>query len=231
MTDSKDVQRTLDLALRIGEMLLSNGAGAADVTATMASVTHHLGLRQTLVDVTFTSLTLSHQESVDDLPIVMRRHVTHREVDYADLTAVDLLVNALLTGEIDREEAASRVARIASTGHPRPRWAITASWGLTGAGVALLLGGDWIVLAVAGVAGAAIEVLQRRIERLRLPFFYSQVAGALLATLIAVAVAATPAEVNPSLVVTAAIIMLLAGLGFIGAIQDALTGFSITANA
>lgn len=231
MTDSKDVQRTLDLALRIGEMLLSNGAGAADVTATMASVTHHLGLRQTLVDVTFTSLTLSHQESVDDLPIVMRRHVTHREVDYADLTAVDLLVNALLTGEIDREEAASRVARIASTGHPRPRWAITASWGLTGAGVALLLGGDWIVLAVAAVAGAAIEVLQRRIERLRLPFFYSQVAGALLATLIAVAVAATPAEVNPSLVVTAAIIMLLAGLGFIGAIQDALTGFSITANA
>ncbi|RYY48026.1 MAG: threonine/serine exporter family protein [Actinomycetales bacterium] len=231
MTDSKDVQRTLDLALRIGEMLLSNGAGAADVTATMASVTHHLGLRQTLVDVTFTSLTLSHQESVDDLPIVMRRHVTHREVDYADLTAVDLLVTALLTGEIDRDEAAARVARISSTGHPRPRWAITASWGLTGAGVALLLGGDWIVLAVAAVAGAAIEVLQRRIERLRLPFFYSQVAGALLATLIAVAVAATPAEVNPSLVVTAAIIMLLAGLGFIGAIQDALTGFSITANA
>lgn len=231
VTDSKDVQRTLDLALRIGEMLLSNGAGAADVTATMASVTHHLGLRQTLVDVTFTSLTLSHQESVDDLPIVMRRHVTHREVDYADLTAVDLLVTALLTGEIDRDEAAARVARISSTGHPRPRWAITASWGLTGAGVALLLGGDWIVLAVAAVAGAAIEVLQRRIERLRLPFFYSQVAGALLATLIAVAVAATPAEVNPSLVVTAAIIMLLAGLGFIGAIQDALTGFSITANA
>jgi uncharacterized membrane protein YjjP (DUF1212 family) len=231
VNDAKDVQRTLDLALRIGELLLSNGAGAADVTATMASVTHHLGLRHTLVDVTFTSLSLSHQESVDDLPIVMRRHVTHREVDYADLTAVDLLVNALLTGDIDRDEAASRVLRIASTGHPRPRWAITASWGLTGAGVALLLGGDWIVLAVAGVAGAAIEVLQRRLERLRLPFFYSQVAGALLATLVAVGVAATPAPVNPSVVVTAAIVMLLAGLGFIGAIQDALTGFTITANA
>lgn len=231
VTDTKDVQRTLDLALRVGELLLSNGAGAADVTATMASVTHHLGLRQTLVDVTFTSLTLSHQGSVDDVPIVMRRHVTHREVDYADLTAVDHLVTALLTDEIDRDEAATRLARIASTGHPRPRWAITASWGLTGVGVALLLGGGWVVLAVAGVAGAAIEVLQRRLERLRLPFFYTQVAGALLATVIAMLVAATPLIVNPSLVVTAAIIMLLAGLGFIGAIQDALTGFTITANA
>lgn len=231
MNDAKDVQRTLDLALRIGELLLSNGAGAADVTATMTSVTHALGLRHTLVDVTFTSLLLSHQESADDPPIVMRRHVTHREVDYADLTAVDLLVSSLLRGEIDRDEAASAVLRIASTGHPRPRSAITASWGITGAGIALLLGGDWIVLAVAAVAGAAIEVLQRRIERLRLPFFYSQVACALLATLIAVGVAASPATVDPSVVVTAAIVMLLAGLGFIGAIQDALTGFTITANA
>lgn len=231
VNDAKDVQRTLDLALRIGELLLSNGAGAADVTATMASVTHHLGLRQALVDVTFTSLVLSHQESVDDPPIVMRRHVTHREVDYADLTAVDLLVGALLANEIDRDEAAGRVLRIASTGHPRPRWAITASWGVTGAGIALLLGGSWIVLAVAAVAGAVIEVVQRRIERLRLPFFYSQVACALIATLLAVGIAATPAPVNPSVVVTAAIVMLLAGLGFIGAIQDALTGFTITANA
>lgn len=231
MSAPSDVQRALDLALRVGELLLSNGAGAADVTATMSSVTHHLGLRQALVDVTFTSLTLSYQATVDDVPVVMRRHVTHREVDYADLTAVDLLVTSLLSGEIDRDEAATRVQRIASTGHPRPRWAITASWGLTGVGVALLLGGSWVVLLVAGVAGSAIEVLQRRLERLRLPFFYSQVAGGLLATLIAVGVAATPAPVNPSVVVTAAIIMLLAGLGFIGAIQDALTGFSITANA
>src|SRR5699024_752406 len=37
--------------------------------------------------------------------------------------------------------------------------------------------------------------------------------------------------VDPSLVVTASIIMLLAGLGFIGAIQDALTGFYLTASA
>ncbi|WP_292606461.1 hypothetical protein [Nocardioides sp. REDSEA-S30_B4] len=41
------------------------------------------------------------------------------------------------------------------------------------------------LLAVAAVAGSVIEVVQRRIERLRLPFFYSQVAGALVGTLIA----------------------------------------------
>ena len=68
-------------------------------------------------------------------------------------------------------------------------------------------------------------------SRRRLPFFYRQVAGGGVATIIAVAVGATWPELDPSLVVTANIIMLLAGIGFMGALQDALTGFYVTAGA
>jgi uncharacterized membrane protein YjjP (DUF1212 family) len=231
VSEIKDVQRSLDLALRVGEMLLSNGAGAADVTATMSSVTQFLGLRNVLVDVTFTTLTLSYDAGVEDPVITMRRQVTHRESDYADLTAVDHIVADLINEEVTREQAAAQILQLSSSGHPTPRWAVTASWGVTATGVALLLGGDWVVMLLAAVSGAALEVLQRRLARLRLPFFYSQVAGGLLATTLAVGVAATPVPINPSLVVTASIVMLLAGLGFIGAFQDALTGFYVTANA
>ena len=69
------------------------------------------------------------------------------------------------------------------------------------------------------------------LARRRLPDFYQQVAGGGVATLLAVAAAATPLDVDPSLVVTANIIMLLAGIGFMGALQDALTGFYLTAGA
>lgn len=231
VSETRDIQRSLDLALRVGEMLLSNGAGAADVTATMSSITQFLGLRNVLVDVTFTTLTLSYEAGVDGDAIVMRRQVTHRESDYADLTAVDHLVSELINEKITREEAAAEILHLSSSGHPTPRWAVTLSWAVTATGVALLLGGDWIVMLLAAVSGAAIEVLQRRLERLRLPFFYAQVAGGLLATTLAVGVAATPVPIDPSLVVTASIVMLLAGLGFIGAFQDALTGFYVTANA
>jgi uncharacterized membrane protein YjjP (DUF1212 family) len=231
VTETTDIQRSLDLALRVGEMLLSNGAGAADVTATMSSVTQFLGLRNVLVDVTFTTLTLSYEAGVDEPAITMRRQVTHRESDYADLTDVDHLVGELLNEEITREEAAARILQLSSSGHPTPRWAVTASWGATATGVALLLGGGWVVMLLAAVSGAALEVLQRRLARLRLPFFYSQVAGGFLATTLAVGVAATNVPMDPSLVVTASIVMLLAGLGFIGAFQDALTGFYVTANA
>jgi uncharacterized membrane protein YjjP (DUF1212 family) len=231
VSETTDIQRSLDLALRVGEMLLSNGAGAADVTATMSSITQFLGLRNVLVDVTFTTLTLSWEAGVDEPVITMRRQVTHRESDYADLTDVDHLVGELLNEEITREEAAARILQLSSSGHPTPRWAVTASWGATATGVALLLGGGWVVMLLAAVSGAALEILQRRLARLRLPFFYSQVAGGFLATTLAVGVAATNVPMDPSLVVTASIVMLLAGLGFIGAFQDALTGFYVTANA
>jgi uncharacterized membrane protein YjjP (DUF1212 family) len=231
MADTKDVYQTLDLCLRIGEMLLSSGAGAADVTAAMLSVARAAGLRTPTADVTFTSLAMTYQPSVDDPVIIQMRQVTHREIDYEDLTVVDHLVRDFLAGVVTRDEARKRMAQLVSSGHRRPRWAVTVGWGVMGAGVGLLLGGRVLVPVIAFVAAAGIDVLQRQLSRRRLPSFYQQVAGGLFATLVAVAAAAAGSEVDPSRVVTAGIIMLLAGIGFMGAIQDALTGFPLTAGA
>jgi uncharacterized membrane protein YjjP (DUF1212 family) len=66
MSEQRDVYESLDLALRVGEVLLSSGAGAADVTATMLAVTHASGLRNVSADVTFIDLTLHHQPSIDE---------------------------------------------------------------------------------------------------------------------------------------------------------------------
>ena len=231
MAESTDTYKTLDLALRIGEMLLSSGAGAADVTATMWSVVHACGIRNVEVDVTFTTLTLSHQASSEEPALIQTRHVRHRDIDYEDLTLVDHLVRDLLGGVIDRDEARTRLAQIVSSGHRLPRWAVTAGYGVMGAGVAMLLGGNLTVIALALLAAVAIDLLIRAMARRRLPGFYQQVAGGLLATLIAVTSAAVGLDVDPSLVVTTSIVMLLAGIGFMGAIQDALTGFPLTAGA
>ena len=231
MPETREIYKTLDLCLRIGEVLLSSGAGAADVTATMLSIAHCVGLRNTDVDVTFTALSMSYQASFDEPALMQVRNVRHRDIDYEDLTEVNLIINDILTGEIDRDEARHRLAQIVSSGHRLPRWAVTAGWGMTGLGVGMLLGGDLIVVVIAFLAAAGIDVLKRAMSRRRLPTFYQQVAGGLLATLFAVGTAATQLEVDPSMVVTASIIMLLSGIGFMGAIQDALTGFYITAGA
>ena len=68
-------------------------------------------------------------------------------------------------------------------------------------------------------------------SRRRLPYFYQQAAGGAVATLLAALAAPLPLQLDASLVVTANIIMLLAGVGFMGALQDALSGFYLTAGA
>ena len=231
VSESREIYKTLDLALRIGEVLLSSGAGAADVAAMMLSIPRAIGLRGVDVDVTFTALSMSYQPSYDEPAMIQMRNVKQRDIDYEDLTNVDIIIQDLIRGDIDRDEARSRLAQIVSSGHRLPRWAVTLGWGFTGLGVALLLGGDWIVTLIAFAAAAGIDLLKRAMSRRRLPSFYQQVAGGLLATLLAAGVAATKVPVDPSLVVTASIVMLLSGIGFMGAVQDALTGYYITAGA
>lgn len=231
MPDSRTSTLTMDLALRIGEMLLSNGAGAADVTATMRSIARHFGLRNPVIDVTFTSLSMGYQSEEEDFPITLLRQVVQREIDYEDLTRVDHLVRDILTDRVDLVEARRTVARISSSGHARNRWAVTAGWGVMAAGVALMLGGDWLVIAIASVAAMLIDRLQLAMGRRRIPFFYQQVVGGGVATLLAVATVALDGTADTSLVVTANIIMLLSGIGFMGALQDCLSGFYVTGGA
>lgn len=231
---SRTLHRTLDLCLRLGEVLLSSGAGAADVTATLRAVSRALDVRQSQIDVTFTSLAMSVQLDQDEPPVMQIRQVTHREIDYEDLTRVDHLVRDVVNGRTDLAGARSELARIVSSGHSRPRWAATLGWGVMCAGVALQLGGDAVVVGVAMLAAICIDRLQLVMTRRRLPGFYQQVAGGVVATVLAAVctrVAEPWQDLNTSLVVTANIVMLLAGIGFMGALQDALSGFFVTGSA
>jgi uncharacterized membrane protein YjjP (DUF1212 family) len=229
--ETREIAATMNLALRIGELLLSSGAGASDVSAAMSNVAWASGLRGVTADVMFTELTMSHQPAPEEPALIQIRQVRYREVDYGHLTAVDHLIRDLVEGRLDRAEATSRLNKIISTGHSRPRWSVTVALGVMGGGVGMVLGGDVLVVAVAAAAAMLVDRLQRQMGRRRLPTFYQQVAGGLLATLIAVGVDSTSADVSPSLVISTSIVMLLAGVNFLGAIQDALTGFPVTAGA
>jgi uncharacterized membrane protein YjjP (DUF1212 family) len=231
MLESRELNLTLDFCLRVGELLLSSGAGAADVTATMQALSWEYGVRRPEVDVTFTSLSMSFQPDPEEPAVVLIRQVKQRDIDYEDLTLVDQLVRDVLRGEADLKDARGRLARIVSSGHILPRWAATLGWGVMAAGVGLQLGGNAAVVLIAAVAAIAIDRLQLVMGRRRVPFFYRQVAGGGVATLIAVLAKAAWGDLDPSLVVTANLIMLLAGIGFMGALQDALTGFYVTAGA
>ena len=91
--------------------------------------------------------------------------------------------------------------------------------------------GGWLVALLAAVTTALIERLMRGLDRRGLPLFFQQVAGAAVATGVAVLLVARHVEVRSSVVVAAGIVVLLAGLSLVGAAQDAISGFPVTAAA
>jgi uncharacterized membrane protein YjjP (DUF1212 family) len=229
--EQREVYSTLDLALRIGEVMLSSGAGTADATATILAVTAAGGLRGCEVDITSTSMTISYQAASDAAPETHLRVVQYRGQDYSRLTNVDQLVRRFARGQLTRAEASRELARLVSAGPPFPRWSSVLAWGVMAGGATLLLGGGWLITLVAVVTAVLIEISNRWFHRQRLPAFYQQVAGAFVATAVALVLYAVHAPVKPSLVVAAGIIMLLAGIALTGAVQDAITGYYVTAAA
>jgi uncharacterized membrane protein YjjP (DUF1212 family) len=230
-SEQREVYSTLDLALRIGEVVLSSGAGTADATATILAVTAAGGLRGCEVDITFTSLAISYKPAADVAPETHMRVVRYRGQDYSRLTDVDRLVRQFARGDVTRDEASRELARLMSAGPPFPRWSSVLAWGVMAGGATLLLGGGWLITLLAIVTAVLIEVINRWFQRQRLPPFYQQVAGAFMATAVALVLYAVDAPVKPSLVVAAGIIMLLAGIALTGAVQDAITGYYVTAAA
>jgi uncharacterized membrane protein YjjB (DUF3815 family) len=77
-----------------------------------------------------------------------------------------------------------------------------------------------------------IDRVGRLLNRRGLPFFFQQVAGGALATgvtLVIMKIGLLTPGIAPSLVVAAAITVLLSGLSVVGAVQDAISGFNVTA--
>ncbi len=228
--DDATAQAALGLALRIGESMLAVGASAADVTATVLRVAAAYGLTSCQVDVTFTSLTISlHRD--DGVPLTLMRIVRMRGMDYTRLQGITELARAVGADRLDFEDAHRRLDRVVSAPNPYRRGIHALGWSGVAGSVGFLLGGGWLVALVAALTTAVIEQLMRALDRRGLPMFFQQAAGAAVATGVAVLLVVWDVEVRSSLVVAAGIVVLLAGLSLVGAAEDAISGFPVTAAA
>ncbi|WP_158848258.1 threonine/serine ThrE exporter family protein [Saccharothrix deserti] len=231
LPDDSTVHLVLDLALRVGEAQMAGGAGAADVTTTILAVTNAYGLPHTEVDVIYTSITVSCHRGTEAAPVTLMRVVRSRSVDYTRLAAVEALIRRITADDTPAVEAYAEIDRISRADHPYPRWVATLAWaGMAGA-VAFLVGGGPVLAATAAVVTALIDRVGRLLNRRALPFFFQQVVGGALATSVAVAMYATDLlpDLRPSLLIATGIVVLLSGLSLVGTVQDAITGYNVTA--
>ena len=228
--DDLTAHAALELALRIGESMLSVGAPAADVTATVLRVAAAHGLTSCQVDITFTSITVSYDRE-DAVPLTAVRIVRTSRTDYTRLQGISDLAREVAAGGLDVEEAHRRLDRVVSAPATYRRAVNALGWAGVAGCFGLVLGGGWLEALLAALTTALIEQVLRALGRHSLPPFFQQVAGAALATGVAVLLLAWDVDVRTSLVVAAGIVVLLAGLSLVSAAQDAISGFPVTAAA
>ncbi|OOB91426.1 threonine/serine exporter family protein [Rathayibacter sp. VKM Ac-2630] len=248
------VRSVLELAVRLGETLLSLGAAAAEVTETIQRVCRAYGI-EVQVDLTFTSILVVHDGGDDSPGVSVLRVVQTRSADYERLARVTALVTAITDGSpevrvadtVDSTEARDEARHQFEAAHERldailvqphryRRAVVTLTLAVMAAGVAVLLGGGPLVVLVAAATAALIDTVTRLLGGWGLPAFFQQIAGAAVATGVAVLLLAVvpqlPVELAalpPALVVASGVVVLLAGLSFVGAADDAINGFPITA--
>ncbi|MFR9728529.1 threonine/serine ThrE exporter family protein [Saccharopolyspora sp. MS10] len=230
LPEESTVHLVMDLGLRIGEVQMASGAGASDVTATIIGVVGAYGLPHCEVDVIYTSITVSCYRGTEEVPITSLRVVRNRSIDYTRLADVEDLVRKITAGEISASDAYAELDRITSAPHPFPRWVATLAWAGMAASLSVLLGGgDPRLAAVAAVATALVDRIGRMLNKRALPFFFQQAVGGMIATSIALACYAAKLLPTPALAVAASIIVLLSGMTVVGSMQDAITGYNVTA--
>ena len=228
--DDRHTRKVLDLTVRLAEVMLSSGSGTADVVVTAQDVAAAYQLRDCVVDVFVTTIFASALSSQDSPPVTIVRSAHARSADYSRLAELDRLVRRITSGGVSVDAAHEAMDELTERPQPYPRWVATAGWAGFALGIAMLLGGTWLTCLLAAVTSAVIDRLSRLLHRLGTPPFFQQAAGALIATLVAVA-AYLYAGQGPTTLVATGIVMLLSGLTLVGSVQDALTGYMLTAVA
>lgn len=227
----------LNLAMQVGDCLLSAGMSANDVVVAMLGITDAYGLTRVHVDVTYTSISASCYPARGAPPITCIRVVQPDDIDYSKVREVARLEERI-RGGLPIDEATSAFDGIQEAPRRYPQWVAMIGNAGVSAGAAMLFTTSWKIILATFLTGLIVDRMLAAMEHWRVPPFFQQFAGAGLITLVAAGITEAAAQgvtffrgVDPTLVVVGGIVMLVAGMTIVGAAQDAIDQFYVTASA
>ncbi|HIW95186.1 MAG TPA: threonine/serine exporter family protein [Candidatus Corynebacterium gallistercoris] len=235
LSDPVKVHSVMDLAARIGDLLLSAGTGNSDAKAQIRGIMGAYGLQYTHVDITLNTINVYARFSDEHPPTNVFRVVRQLSTDFSRVTEVDRLVRSIHHGATPLEQAQKILFEIETSPLPyRNRYALL-SWGGFAASVAFLLGGGWAVAVVAGLTTIFTMFANAWLASKSLPLFFQNILGGFAAVIPAAVTFAVADAVDlylpPSLIIGSSIVALLAGLTLVQALQDGITGAPVTSAA
>jgi uncharacterized membrane protein YjjP (DUF1212 family) len=212
----------------VGALMLFSGAAAAEVVRAMLAVAHTADMKNVTVDVTYSVLTFSYT-SRDDVPYTIFHAVSGKSFNYGKLTDVLDLVDRFCREQLTIDAARAEIRTLATSVGPYPWWLTRLAAGFAGANAAIVFGGTWLVVLAAFVANIVLDYLLAVLTRRDWLSFYMQALAGCVAVLAAEIVHRIDPTIDSSQVVVSVIIVMLAGITSTGGVQDAITGWYVTA--
>lgn len=239
LDDDEDLKlpdaRTIDLVLRVGELMLASGEGTEAVSEAMLSLSVAFELPRSEVSVTFTTITLSTHPGGDQPPVTGERVVRRRTLDYFRVNELHTLVQESALGLLELEDAAARLAQIRRARMPYPNWLIAVGFGLIASSASLMVGGGLIVVTAAFLATVLGDRTAVLLARRGIAEFYQMAGAAVMAATIGVALLWVSTEMDLGLqagaIITGNIMALLPGRPLVSSLQDGISGSYVSAAA
>ncbi|WP_018018121.1 threonine/serine exporter ThrE [Corynebacterium capitovis] len=236
LTDAAQVAAVMNIAARIGSILITNGTTSSDARAQIHTVTSSYGLHYCHIDITVNTMTIHTIIGIERRqPVNVFRVVDDFSENYHKLQEVDRLIRSIRSGATPPERAEHILDTIERERIPHRNLRFMAGWTVMGAAVAILLGGGIFMSALGGLTAFIIMGINKVLSRNDLPYFFHCVIGGFLATVPATLFYHFSTDlglrITPSQVIATGIVVLLAGLTLVQSLLDGITGSPVTASA
>lgn len=230
--------RALRLAMTVADYLVAMGVAASDVTDICLNITERYCKRKVSIEIIATVLMFSQDRGNEREPLTLIRSIHARPVNSALIHDIDDIVNDIHEGKLSLDAAEERLEKLLEKPKRYPQWILSIGSASISAGVGALLSGSPLIIMLSFVVGGFISYMLLFLTKLHMPAFFIQVIAAAIATLVAALVTwlgnhgvSQLQGLDPNLIIIGGIIMLVAGLAIVSAVEDAIDEFYITANA
>lgn len=231
--------RALRLTMTIADNLVSMGVAVSEVVSLSLDITETYCKRPVQVSISSSLLMFSQDRGDDREPLTLIRYSETQIVNNMVVQSIEELANEIKEKKITLADAEAKLDTMLREPKKYPLWLSTLGGAFISAGVGALLSGSYLVIAFSFVIGAIVTLITRHLYLRRIPSFFSQIFAAAFITVVASGIAWLSFEysqsafggINPNLIIISGIIMLVAGLTIVGAVEDAIDEFYVTANA
>ncbi|MBW8486500.1 threonine/serine exporter family protein [Actinomadura sp. PM05-2] len=218
----------MDLALRVGELMLAGGETAEAVDRAIGRLGRAYGLPHAEVNVTLAAIGVSYLPRGGRPPVTAERRVRRRLPNYARLAAVHELVRDAQEQRLPLRQARYALSDIIGRRPAYPASVQVVALSLIGAAGAVLVGGGPVPALAAFAAALIGDRTGDWLARRGITDFFQMALAAAIGTLVTVLLVAGPLDVRAGTVIIGVVIALIPGRALVVSMQDGIAGDLVT---